>query len=550
MKLRIVFVILGLGTVAWSATPTISTGGILNAASHTPFGLPNSGIAQGSMFLVTGQNLGPTWVQFTPSLPLSTSLSGVSLTVTVGSISLAPYLVYVSATQIGAIMPSNTPVGAGTLKVSYGGFTSSPAIVQVVRNAPGILTLNGAGYGPAALLNYNSPSDQPVNTAIEAAHPSQIGILWGAGLGPVATGDNVPPPVATLPFDIQLLVGGKAAKIQYAGRSPEFPGIDQVNFEVPAGVAGCQVPIALKVEGVVSNYATIAVASSGRTCSDWQGFSASEIASDAELGAILLGQTRMTLSTPSGPSSSLGEDVSAIFFRRPGADALYGAGPRDAGVMLGSCVVHGMKAPAAAQWMPYASAGAYAGMEAGASLVLTGPNGQTQIASNATGQYAKALSGSSGSPYLADGQYSVANGAGGADIGSFRATLTLPAAITWTNAGSLKEITRAQPLDILWSGGDASKEFVIISGSAMDVTNQALASFTCAERAGSGKFTVPAEVLSSLPAASSWTSGGYPAGMLSLGTMPILSSVRFSAAGLDAGYFAYSRQQLINVTYK
>jgi uncharacterized protein (TIGR03437 family) len=550
MTLRIITLLFVLGATARSATPTISTGGILNAASRTPFGLPNSGIAQGSMFLVMGQNLGPTWVQFAPSLPLSTSLGGVTLNVTVGSTSLAPYLVYVSATQIGAIMPSNTPVGAGTLKVTYGGATSSPAIVQVVRNAPGILTLNGSGYGPAAMLNYNSPSDQPVNTAIEAAHPSQIGILWGAGLGPITTGDSVPPPVAMLPFDIQLLVGGKAAKVQYAGRSPEFPGIDQINFEIPAGVAGCHVPIALKVEGVVSNYATIAVASSGKTCSDWQGFSASEIASDAALGAILLGQTRMTLSTPSGSGSSVGEDVSAMFFRRPGADALYGIGPRDAGVMLGSCVVHGMKAPAAVQWMPYTAAGAYAGVDAGASLVLTGPNGQTQIAPQATGRYANPLGGAGGSPYLAEGRYSVTNGTGSADIGAFRAELTVPAAVTWTNAGGLKEITRAQPLDILWSGGDASKEFVIISGAAMDVTNQALASFTCAERAGAGKFTVPAEVLSSLPAASSWTSGGYPAGTLSLGTMPILSSVRFSAPGLDAGYFAYSRQQLINVTYK
>jgi hypothetical protein len=239
-----------------------------------------------------------------------------------------------------------------------------------------------------------------------------------------------------------------------------------------------------------------------------------------------------------------------MFFRHRGADALYGIGPRDAGVMLGSCVVHGMKAPAAVQWMPYTAAGAYAGLDAGAPLVLTGPNGQTQIAPQAIGQYAIALGGPGGSPYLAEGHFSVTNGAGSADIGALRAELTVPAAITWTNAGSVKEITRAQSLDIVWSGGDASREFVVISGSAMDVADQALASFTCAERAGAGKFTVPAEVLSALPAASAWTSGGYPAGVLSLGTMPILSSVRFSAPGLDAGYFAYSRQDLINVTYK
>jgi hypothetical protein len=47
-----------------------------------------------------------------------------------------------------------------------------------------------------------------------------------------------------------------------------LPGIDQVNFIVPAGVEGCRVPVALKVDGVVSNYATMAISSSSRTCSD------------------------------------------------------------------------------------------------------------------------------------------------------------------------------------------------------------------------------------------------------------------------------------------
>ena len=37
-----------------TAQPTIGTGGVLNAASNALLGLPNSAIAQGSIFLVYG----------------------------------------------------------------------------------------------------------------------------------------------------------------------------------------------------------------------------------------------------------------------------------------------------------------------------------------------------------------------------------------------------------------------------------------------------------------------------------------------------------------
>ena len=40
------------------AQPTINAGGTLNAASYAYQGLPNSSIAQGSIFVVFGTNMG------------------------------------------------------------------------------------------------------------------------------------------------------------------------------------------------------------------------------------------------------------------------------------------------------------------------------------------------------------------------------------------------------------------------------------------------------------------------------------------------------------
>ena len=64
------------------AQPVINSGSVVNSASYLSQGLPGSGIAQGSIFTIKGSGLGPgTMVQ--SGLPLSTSLAGTSVKVTV-----------------------------------------------------------------------------------------------------------------------------------------------------------------------------------------------------------------------------------------------------------------------------------------------------------------------------------------------------------------------------------------------------------------------------------------------------------------------------------
>lgn len=43
--------------------------------------------------------------------------------------------------------------------------------------------------------------------------------------------------------DLQALVGGRLARIVYAGRSGCCAGMDEIVFEVPAGIEGCNVPV-------------------------------------------------------------------------------------------------------------------------------------------------------------------------------------------------------------------------------------------------------------------------------------------------------------------
>ena len=124
-----------------AAAPVLT--GVYNAASWVPAGLPNSGIAEGSIFTLVGTGMGPASLVQVTSYPLPTSqgLGGTSIQVTVGGVTNSCIMVYTVATQVAAILPSSTPVGAGTLTLTYQGAQGSIAI-KVVKNSLGIFTVN------------------------------------------------------------------------------------------------------------------------------------------------------------------------------------------------------------------------------------------------------------------------------------------------------------------------------------------------------------------------------------------------------------------------
>ena len=71
------------------AQPSIGVGGVVNAASFSQQGLPNSAIAQGSLFSVFGANMGSSAGASAASFPLTTHLDDgtgktTSVAVTVG----------------------------------------------------------------------------------------------------------------------------------------------------------------------------------------------------------------------------------------------------------------------------------------------------------------------------------------------------------------------------------------------------------------------------------------------------------------------------------
>jgi uncharacterized protein (TIGR03437 family) len=512
---------------------------VLNPASNTPAGLPNSGIAQGSIFVVYGKNLGPATIATAPALPLPTTagLAGTSVTVSVnGTIVTAP-MVYTLATQVAAVLPSGTPVGAGTLTVTYNG-ASGTVPITVVQSNFGISSVNLSGSGPAVVTFPNFS----VITVGNSAKPGDIVVLWGTGLGPIPGNDAAVPTPTDLGTPIQVYVGGKQATVSYRGRSAA-PGLDQINFQVPAGLSGCYIPIAVQNGTTVSNFTTMAVAANGGACSDPNGLPTTTITGASGKGTLSLGVVSLfqsTITTPAiGPipaDTATTSGGSGIFYKFT-SQQLSQSGSISGQPTIGGCLVttiSGVSTTASPAAVVSAT-----GLNAGPSIAVAGPARFTLTpVAQVPGIYSGTVNGN-----LPGGTYTASNGAGGIDVGGFMTTVNLPPALTWTNQAATTSVNRSQGLPITWSGGDANS-YVVISGSSISgiattgppissVTSPvAGASFTCTAPVAAGQFTVPPVVLLSLPASVSIS--GIPTGVLSVGSFT--NPQTFTATGLDYAY--------------
>ena len=122
-------------------------------------------------------------------------LSGTSINVTVSGTTVQCYMFYTSAGQVAAILPSNTPVGTGTITVSYNGTPSPTAPITVATSSFGIFTVNQQGSGTAVILDGNGNV-----SSIDFRVPTERNRgCRGTGLGFITGSDATTPPTGNLP---------------------------------------------------------------------------------------------------------------------------------------------------------------------------------------------------------------------------------------------------------------------------------------------------------------------------------------------------------------
>jgi uncharacterized protein (TIGR03437 family) len=132
---------------------------------------------------------------------------------------------------------------------------------------PGIFTINQAGTGQGAILIGDTdilaaPAGSIAGRTSRPARRSEVVTIFGTGLG------GVNPPLVTGQAAIfnqtvvlpTVTIDGIPAMVGFAGRAPNFVGLDQINVTIPENTRfSDDVPVVVRVGGKQSNIATLAV---------------------------------------------------------------------------------------------------------------------------------------------------------------------------------------------------------------------------------------------------------------------------------------------------
>ena len=552
-----------------SAQPVITD--VVNAGSRITSGLPGYGVAQGAIFVVTGKGLGPDQLQQAAfPLPAADGLAGVTVQISVGGTTANGIMVYVSGTEVAAILPSATPAGTGSVTVAYSG-QSATAPITVVAAAFGAFTLDQKGDGQAIAFNTAGDGSTSPNSVTQPAVPLQTIALNGTGLGAIPSDETQSGVTDTPASNVKVWVGSQQATVVSAGRGAccdglpsGFPipqgvaGWDVIRFTVPAGVSGCHVPVAVQTGDFISNFASIAVSAGGSGCTEPGGFSAGDLqnlSATVRIGSVQLSRSSFAISQQGTTVESKSDSGSASFFKYDLSGFQAAASPFNVSA-IGSCFVYTFKTRSGD--VPSLNVPATA-LNAGDVINVKGPNGSKQMKRDATtGSYSgdfgtsvalpsipglpPGLPGIPGAaaPFLEAGAYSSDNGSGAADVGAFVATLTIPQPLTWTNRDQIASVTRSQGVNVKWSGGDQSGIVNIVGTSSTKVGDATVTgTFLCTERASAGQFTVPPVVTASLPAGTAGTLG-----------VQSRTTNRFTAPGIDIGQISSAVASMKNLAYQ
>jgi uncharacterized protein (TIGR03437 family) len=134
---------------------------------------------------------------------------------------------FASATQINALLPQTLSLGNHLLVVQR--YTDNTYKTVGAQSAAFTLPINRVAMSFAPVAQY---SDGTFVSAARPVHPGDTIILYATGLGRITQtfSEGAAPKTAALAAEsIQV----DAGQILYAGVSPEFPGIDQINLKLP-----------------------------------------------------------------------------------------------------------------------------------------------------------------------------------------------------------------------------------------------------------------------------------------------------------------------------
>jgi uncharacterized protein (TIGR03437 family) len=212
-----------------SSAPAYTAAGIVQAATQTVEALAPNTIAT-----IYGTNLAFTTHALAESDlvkgTVPTTLGGVKVYVN----GLESSLFYVSPGQVNFLVPYEITAATGTVQIVRDGVAGPAVTIQLAITAPGFFQWNGnfavAEHADGSLISDASP-----------AKAAEIVVLFAAGLGrtvpDVPSGHVVSSATSILyASQLQVVVNGTpcpASSIYYAGLTPGYAGLYQVNLKLP-----------------------------------------------------------------------------------------------------------------------------------------------------------------------------------------------------------------------------------------------------------------------------------------------------------------------------
>lgn len=357
--------------------------------------------------------------------------------------------------------------------------------------------------------------------------------LWGTGLG------------SADPSGIWVQIAGIRVPPSYAGAAPGLPGVDQINFQFPAGVPDdCYVPIAVEVGGRTGNALSIAAASAPGPCHHRLGLSSDALAALDRGSRVPVSESTVysdVFPTSDNPALYNREDqVSLNFLEYDAAGVQLIAGllnTPEAGCQLNSSIF------AVQLFLPNV-----ASFDAGRPVVV-GPGGVRLPMSGNGGYYSTppsaatyALDAIPPSIFVA-GDWSVQT-SGGKDIAALQAGLRVPPPLQWTNRATISPVSRTSDLILKWDPtGYTDREQMLGS------IGVGAAGVICQAPATAGSIRIPASLIAQLPTTPT-TATGTPYVELFLSPTranPDLYSVPLTGGGTVPGVATFSYLESVAV---
>lgn len=216
--------------VAWPL-PQISGVGPVFGSTLVP---APAGFAAREAISIYGSNLCSTAVTATPSLPdrLSNCFAQVD--------GVNVHIYYAGPTQVNAVLPQTLTTGTHQLTVQR--YTDSTYKTMAAQSATVNLTVNAAAMAFAERTDNGTQillAQFTDGTFAGSAKPVQAGnivTLYLTGLGKTAqtfTEGAAPKVASSAVTPITVTVQGLAAQVLYDGVQPSYPGIDQINLQLP-----------------------------------------------------------------------------------------------------------------------------------------------------------------------------------------------------------------------------------------------------------------------------------------------------------------------------